>query len=396
MSETKIPQDWDPLDKSVLEDPHRSFEKLRGECPVAHSDQWDGFWLLSRYDDITTAAADARTFINSVQNVVPHVGFGKRVPLHADPPAHTFYRRTLNPPFQAQHIDAFEPTVRKLVTDLLKPMLARGQGEFVQEFTYTLPVRAFCQFMNMSEEDASGLKDHAELYAKSLETGDRETLKRESEALYTYARKQLALRKEQPLDTETDVTSALIAARMDGEPIPDDVIVGCLRQLLVAGHITLTLFLATAVWYLAKHPDLQSQLRNNPDLIPDAIEELLRLFPPTQAFARTTTKQVEIKERVLNENDVVALIWMSGNRDEAVFPNPHEFSLERDRNPHLAFGHGVHKCLGAPLARMEIRVVLEELLARTQHFELLEETEPENTWPEYGVRELKLKFEQVS
>lgn len=393
MSKTQVPQDWDPLDQAVLDDPHGAYEKLRRECPVAHSNQWKGFWSLSRYEEICTAASDARTFINSVQNVVPHVGFGKRVPLHADPPIHTFYRRTLNPPFQAQHIEAFEPTVRELVVDLLKPIIARGHGEFVQEFAYTFPVRSFCRFMNMSEDNAAKLKDHAERYAKSLETSDYETLKTESEALYTYARNLVGLRKVEPLNVETDVTSALIAARMDGEAIPDDVIIGCIRQLLVAGHITLTLFIATAVWYLAKHSELQSKLRQQTESIPAAIEELLRLFSPTQAFARTTTRDVEINGRCISQGDVVALIWISGNRDETVFPNPHEFNLERKRNPHLAFGHGVHKCLGAPLARMEIRVVLEELLARTQNFALLEELEPENTWPEYGVRELKLKIE---
>jgi cytochrome P450 len=396
MTDTIPTPDWDPLDPETLQDPHGTYARLRQRCPVAHSDRWGGFWALTRYKDVTNAAADARTFISSIQNVVPHVGFGKRIPLHVDPPAHTFYRRVLNPPFDPDKIAAFEPTVRQIVVSLLEPLITKGKGEVVEEFTYYLPVRVLCEFLTIPQKDALHIKNHAERYARALETGDYETVGAESNALYDYARRLVAARKAAPFDPERDTTSALLAARIDGQPIEDEVIVGSVRQLLVAGHLTLTLSLASAVLHLALQPNLQARLRQEPERIPDAIEEILRLYPPTQAFARTTTRQVEIGGRTIKTGDVVALVWIAANRDPDIFPHPDEFDLDRERNQHLAFGHGIHKCLGAPLARMELRVALEELLARTRHFELDDSVADspviENAWPEYGPRSLPIRF----
>jgi len=266
----------------------------------------------------------------------------------------------------------------------------------VEEFTYYFPVRVLCEFLGIPQEDALHIKNHGERYAHALETGDYETVGAESKALYDYARRLVATRKAVPLDPKTDTTSALLAARMDGQPIEDEVIVGCVRQLLVAGHLTLTLSLASAILHLALHPNLQAWLRQEPERIPDAIEEILRLYPPTQAFARTATHQVEIEGRTIKAGDVVALVWIAANRDPDIFPHPDEFDLDRERNQHLAFGHGIHKCLGAPLARMELRVALEELLARTRHFEFDDSVADrpviENAWPEYGPRSLPIRF----
>lgn len=396
MTEITPKSDWDPLDPQSLADPHGTFAHLRAQCPVAYSDQWKGFWALTRYKDVTTTAADAKTFINSVQNVVPHVGFGKRIPLHVDPPEHTFYRRILNPPFDPDKIEALEPVVREIVVSLLEPMLAKSTANVVDEFSYYLPVLVLCEFLSIPKANALQIKDHAERYARALETGDYDTVGTESAALYDHARRLVADRKANPLDPQKDLTSALLAAKMNDQPIDDEVVVGCVRQILVAGHLTLTLSIASAIMHLALNLDLQEWLRDKPSRIPDAVEEMLRLYPPTQAFARTTTCPVQIGDRTLQTGDVVALVWMAANRDPEIFPNPDEFDLDRVWNRHLSFGHGVHKCLGAPLARMELRVALEELLARTGQFEYDQtaggEPEIENAWPEYGPRSLPIRF----
>lgn len=386
-------QDWDPLDPETLRDPHATFAHLRDQCPVAYSGRWNGFWALTKYDDIVSVSADARTFINSVQNVVPAVGFGKRIPLHSDPPEHTFYRRALIPPFDEANILELEPIIRCHAVRLLEPIIRRGSGDIVRDFTYSLPVLVLCAFLGMPEEVAPEIKERSERYANALHTTDYAALQAESEGLYTYARNLVAERKAHPLDPKRDFTSALLATRIQGQPIADEVIVGGVRQMLVAGHLTLTLSIASAVKHLAEHPELQKLLRSEPARIPDAIEEFLRLYPPNRAFARTPSRDVEIRGRQIKKDEPVAMLWISGNRDADTYADPDEFDLDRCPNPHLSFGHGTHKCLGAPLARLEMRVALEELLGRTKNI-ALDGAVTWADWPEYGPTALPVRLER--
>ena len=392
MSDATPQQDWDPLDPQTMRDPLSTFADLRQRCPIAHSERWNGFWALTKYNDVLTTAADAKTFINSVQNVVPAVGFGKRIPLHSDPPEHTFYRRALNPPFDESNIVALEPIIRRHAIQLLEPLIANGRGDIVRDFTYSLPVLVLCAFLGIPETDAVEIKERSERYANALHATDYAALQIESDALYAYARNLVAARKDDPLDPQRDITSALLAARIDGQPIEDEIIVGGVRQLLVAGHLTLTLSIASAVNHLAQHPGLQEQLRCDPARIPDAIEEFLRLYPPNRAFARTPSRDVEMGGRKIKKDEPIALLWISANRDADTFAQPDEFNLDRRPNPHLSFGHGTHKCLGAPLARLEMRVALEELLSRTKNI-ALDGAVSWADWPEFGPTALPIRLE---
>jgi cytochrome P450 len=391
MHDSNLSQDWDPLDPETIRDPHSAYRKLREQCPVAHSDQWNGFWALTKYADVIAAASDARMFINSVQNVVPAVGYGKRIPLHSDPPEHTHYRRAMNAPFDEKNIATFEPAIRQIAIDLIDPLIAHARGDGVRDFTRTFPLFVFCEFFHIPREFALPIKDHAERYALALHATDYETLRVESEALYDFARQFVAARKAAPMDPDRDVTSALIAARIDGKPIDDEIIVGAVRQLLVAGHLAPTHAIASAIYHLATHNDLQDQLRREPARLAGAVEEILRFYSPTRAFARTTTRDVEIRGHTIKANEVVALLWISANRDAEIFPNPDEFDIERRPNKHIAFGHGTHKCLGAPLARLEMRVALEELLARTKIF-VLDGSVEWAGWPEFGPTVLPIRI----
>lgn len=391
MNDTNSSQDWNPLDPDTIRDPQSAYRRLREQCPVAHSEQWNGFWSLTKYNDIIAAASDPKTFINSVQNVVPAVGYGKRIPLHSDPPAHTHYRHAMQTPFDEKHIATFEPVIRQITLTLLEPLLASGHGDAVRDFTRTLPLFVFCEFFHIPREYALPIKEHGERYALALHATDYATLKIESEALYDFARKFVAQRKAAPLDPRNDVTSALLAARIDGKPIDDEIIVGAVRQLIVAGHLAPTHAIASAIYHLATHPDLQDQLRREPSRIPSVVEEVLRYYSPTRAFARTTTRPVEIRGRRIEQNQVVALLWISANRDVDIFSNPDEFDPNRHPNKHIAFGHGTHKCLGAPLARLEMRVALEEFLARTKNF-VLDGSVEWADWPEYGPTVLPIRI----
>ncbi|MBI5031591.1 MAG: cytochrome P450 [Chloroflexi bacterium] len=393
MNDSNSSQDWDPLDPETIRDPHSAYRKLREQCPVAHSDQWNGFGALTKYDDIIAAASDARTYINSVQNVVPAVGYGKRIPLHSDPPDHTHYRHAMQAPFDEKHIATFEPAIRQITLSLLEPLIANGNGDAVRDFTRTFPLFVFCEFFHIPREYALPIKEHAERYALALHATDYATLGIESEALYDIARQYVAARQAAPLDPKRDVTSALLAARIDGKPISDEIIVGAVRQLIVAGHLAPTHAIASAIFHLATHPDLQDHLRREPARIPDAVEEVLRFYSPTRAFARTTTRPVEIRGRQIDQDQVVALIWISANRDADIFPHPDEFDPERHPNKHIAFGHGTHKCLGAALARLEMRIALEEWLARTKNFALAGSVAWAD-WPEYGPTVLPIRIKK--
>ncbi|HZU18305.1 MAG TPA: cytochrome P450, partial [Candidatus Dormibacteraeota bacterium] len=223
----------------------------------------------------------------------------------------------------------------------------------------------------------------------ALEEGSVEEVGRTTAEMTGFVRRLVAERRGRPADPERDLTTGLLRAQRDEDG--DLVTIESIRQVIAAGTIGVTLALASAIRHLAEWRDHQELLRARPDLIPAAVEELLRLYSPNLGFARTATREVEIRGRRIQAGDVVALVYASGNRDEAAFPDPDRFVLDRPRE-HLAFGHGIHKCPGAPLARLEIRIALEELLRRTSVFELAGPV-AWSRWPEYGPASLPTRLE---
>jgi cytochrome P450 len=382
--------DFDPIAPEVVRDPHAAYAELRRGCPLAHGSRWGGFWLLSRYEDIVAVTRDHETFVNSVQNVVPAVTTtGRRPPLHFDPPEHTLWRKAMSGPFKTSTLTALETKVRALTVELLAPLIARGETELVSELTGVLPVLVLSAFLNAPAQDTpERIKQLSDRFLRAFHSRDHEALERESRALYGIARDLLEARKREPLDPQNDVASALLAMRIDGEPVSDDLMQGALRQLLVAGHVAVTMMLGSAAAHLARDGALQAQLRAAPERIAHAVEELLRLYTPNQAFCRTAKEPVTLHGQVIAPREPIVVSYPSANRDGAVFESPDAFMLDRPVK-HLAFGNGVHKCPGEALARLELRVFLEELLARTSHFALNGEVELAQ-WPEYGPRSLPL------
>jgi cytochrome P450 len=387
--------DFDPLAPEVLRDPHAAYAELRRGCPLAHGSRWGGFWLLSRYEDITAVTRDHETFVNSVQNVVPAVTTtGRRPPLHFDPPEHTLWRKAMSSPFKGSTVIALEPKVRALTVELLAPLIARGEVELVAELTGVLPVLVLSAFLNAPAADTpERIKELSERFLRAFHGRDHEALERESRALYGIARDLLEARKHEPLDPQSDVASALLAMRIDGQPVSDDLMQGALRQLLVAGHVAVTMALGSAAGHLARDHALQAQLRAEPERIPLAVEEFLRLYTPNQAFCRTAKHAVELHGQTIAPREPIVVSYPSANRDGAVFDSPEQFILNRAIK-HIAFGNGVHKCPGEALARLELRVFLEELLSRTAHFTLNGEIELAH-WPEHGPKSLPLSLRAV-
>jgi cytochrome P450 len=391
--ETRPPQDFDPLLPETFDSAHAMFSDLRGRCPVAHSDAWGGFWALLKYADVKQAASDSRTFITSKQNVVPKVAFtGRRPPLHLDPPEHTPYRRALNPLLADERVAQLEPVARKFAVDLLAPLLARGHGDICQDFSSYLPVQVFGAWMQMPPSSLETLHRAGRAFNIAVQSGVAETMKTTSLELYDLARDLVADRKIHPRDPATDPTSALLAARNAGEPLPDELIVGTVRQVLVVGMIAPMVMVGSIAVHLCRDIALQDQLRNVPGLIPAAVEEFLRLYTPYRGFARTAVEDVEIAGRRIPAGEPIALVYASANRDEDVFPRGNEFQLHRPNlGEHLAFGRGPHNCPGAALGRLELRIALEELLSRTRRFELNGDVIP-TQFPEIGARSVPLRL----
>jgi cytochrome P450 len=232
-------------------------------------------------------------------------------------------------------------------------------------------------------------------YNVAVQSNNVEITKDTSLLLYDMARGLIDLRKREPLDPNDDPTSALLAARYQGEPLPDEMIVGCVRQVLVVGIIAPTVVIGSICVHLSRDPALQQKLRETPDLMPDAIEEFLRLYTPYRGFARTANRAVEIRGVKICPAEPIALLYASANRDEDVFANADQFQMNRPNiKDHLGFGRGPHNCVGAPLARMELRVALEELLARTKSFEVNGPIK-QTRFPEIGALEVPLRFERA-
>lgn len=382
----------DPLAPETFDSPHGLYKELRGKCPVAHSDAWGGFWALTRHEDVMRVLSDSQTFITSVQNVVPKLAFtGRRPPLHLDPPDHTPYRLALNPLFREDRIAALEPAVRRGVIDLLDPMIARGHGDICEEFSYRLPAHVFAEFFNVSGEVALAIKQTSVVFNRAVQDADDAKVKETSVALYDIARDILASRRAAPLDPANDMVTALLVARHEGQPLPDGMILGAVRQLLVVGMIAPSVTVGSFVIHLSRDRALQDRLRREPALIPAAIEEMLRLYSPYRGFARTAVCDVKIGGQQIRKGEPIALLFTSANRDEAVFPDADTFDLDRPTRDNLTFGRGPHQCPGAPLARLQLRVALEELLARTTGFVVDGEIKV-TRWPEYGPLTAPVRF----
>ena len=387
-------QDFDPLEPEDFDSPQAVYRRLRGECPVAHSDAWGGFWALTKHSDVAAAATDAALFITSRQNVIPKVAFtGRRPPLHLDPPEHTPYRKALAPLLSEKRVARLEPEVRRICRRLLEPMLAAGGGDVCAQFSAQMPIEVFAYWMNLPAPETRELAEAGRRYNIAVQSADDAATKETSLKLYEMARAIVADRRRMPMDVGEDATSALLATRVDGQPLPEEMIVGTIRQVLVVGIIAPTVTIGSIVVHLARDRALQQQLRREPALVPAAIEEFLRLYTPYRGFARTATRDVCVRGRTIPAGEPVALVYSSANRDEEVFEDAESFRLDRPNiRDSIAFGRGAHMCVGASLARLELVVALEELLRQTRGFALDGPVRP-TRFPEIGALSVPLRFE---
>lgn len=390
----QIEPDFAASEPSTVDDAHRQYAHLRQKCPVAYTTDLGGFWALLAYADVRDVASKPEMFTTTVQNVVPRVAFtGRRAPLHLDPPEHTPYRRALNSLLGERQVARLGPAIRQRSRELLTAMLAKGGGDICAEFSAIVPLQTFGDWMQLPKSELGHLRELAMAFNAAVKLSDQDAMRETSLALYDVARSIVADRKSRPRDITIDPASALLNATYEGEPLPEEMVVGCVRQVLVVGLIAPMVMIGSISLHLCRDPELQEKLRAEPSLIPDAIEEFLRLYTPYRGFARTAREPVEIGARRIPKDRPIALVYSSANRDESVFPDPHKFVLNRHNiASHMAFGRGPHHCPGAALARLELRIMLEELLEATRSMRLV--GEPIFTdFPELGVLSATLELE---
>lgn len=387
------PDDFDPLAQETFDSPHETYRRLRASCPVAHSSAYGGFWALTRYEDVKAAAANPGLFISSVRAVVPSDPRGtRRPPLNFDAPLHTPYRRAIDRTLGKRRLDQMAPRIREHAARELQPLLERGRGDIALEFGAVYPACVAGEWLNLESTTVRELGAVANDWVQAWRVRDIATVNRTSDWMYGLARSLLADRRQHPRSAREDPASSLLEQRYEGEELDEEHMVGALRQSLVVGLVAPPLLLGGISVHLSRDPGLQDELRQRPALILSALEEFLRLYTPYRGFARTVSRPTELHGRRIRPAEPVTLVYASANRDEAVFENPDEFRIDRPNiAQHIAFGRGPHRCAGAPLARLSLRIAFEELLSRTRHFEVEGPIEP-TLMPELGARSVPLRL----
>lgn len=369
---------------------------LREGCPVAHSDDHGGFWLLTRYADVRRALMDAETFSSAHPGKVAippstHTRDFPMVPIEVDPPRHTALRAVLAGRFQRPQVEQFEPQVRQAADAIIDRFVADGSVEIVSQYALPLVSHALAAFLSLPAEDAELWVQWADdIFPDRVRYPEKG---REAMAhLVAYVEEVLTSRRRQPRD---DLFSDIAGARVDGVPISQEEAVGYGVEVLLAGRDATVDGVGNSLWYLARHPDQQEQLRRQPELTARAVEELLRFMSPIEMLGRVTTRDVTIEGQAVPAGDVVGLSYGSANRDAGFFDEPSQCRFDRRRNRHLAFGSGAHICLGAHLARLDLRVAIDRAITRLGPFSVHQQDAPvlKHNGDTRGFRRLVLDFE---
>jgi cytochrome P450 len=340
----------------------RAYDEAREQSPVVRTEANGGYWLVSGYTAVKTALRDAETF-SSAQGVrVPAVGAGRSIPIDFDPPLHTEYRALMMQALTPDRVREMKPFLEELVPGLLRDFAAKGGGDFVADVALPLPLRVLSEVVGFSNETVSRLHELTKNQWELVATVSLDEARVHLRALMEEEMKRH--REENP----DDFLSWLLQQSVAGRPITDDEVARVLLTLAIAGHETTANASANLVHTLATQRHLQEQLKADPSRAAEFVEELLRYRTPAHNFGRTATKDVELAGTAIGAGDSVLLSFAAANRDGNQFERPDEFDIDRGARGHLAFGWGIHQCMGSALARSELKLLL-ETLAELPYFE---------------------------
>jgi cytochrome P450 len=360
-----------PLDEDFNEEFWPTLARMRNQCPVVHSTAKDGFWVLSSFEDIRKAARDTETFSSAVcVTSVPTAKKEPAVPGMSDPPLHTGLRKALIPWFSPRSVAAIEPTMRAVIQRLIGAVIDRGSCEFMREVAAPYPSRIFF-------EAVLGIGDRDDLH-QLIEWTDEFLINPEyaHETFQAYSQWcDTLLRERRQAPTRPDLISAMLSIQVDGKPLDEMLLRGMLMSLIFAGLETVQMALGNIMHHVATEPAVAAELRSmlgDEERLATAVEEFLRFEAPAVTITRTTTCEVAVGESVVPPGKRVVMYVASANRDGTAFPNPDMLDFSRPilKNRHMSFGVGIHRCLGIHLARLELRVALEEILGRLDDIQL--------------------------
>jgi hypothetical protein len=354
---------FDPYDRAQQVDPYPLYRTLREHDPVHHNEARN-FWALSRHADVLGALLDPATYSSAggsfLDDDPQRVG---RTLGTTDPPRHDRLRKLASVGFSARRVAALAAQIERIARDLLVRGREIGRLDVPGEFAMPLTGRVIAGILGLPEADVPELQHWAErsVVVGAGETYGSEVQRASLESLLAYLGAAVALRQKDPTGYD-DLLGALVTAEIDGDRLSGDELLWLAQALFVAGYETTTHTISNACALLAAHPDARRALREQPSLWPDAFEEIVRWDSPAQGFQRTLTRSVELHGRRIAAGERALLLIGSANRDEREFSEPDAFRIERRPQRHLGFGHGIHYCIGAPLARLEGRIALELLV----------------------------------
>ncbi len=380
--------------------PYELFRHLRREVPVCWVPGADaGFWAVTRYEDVVRVSRDPERFSSYVGTCFlhevgeDHIDFMRRMLINLDPPPHTKLRWLLNRMFNMKAVRGLEPMVRYLVREVVDAVAPLGQCDFVTEVAAPLPIRVILGVLGIPEADW----DQVFEWTNRMIGGDDPEYAPSPEAptlaflqVIEYAAWLRRKRLEEPRD---DLVSLMAHAQVDGFPLTEEEFLANFVMFIVAGNETTRQATAGGMLALLEHPQEKARLLENPSLLPWAVEEMVRWVSPINAFRRTATTEVRLGDATIRPGDRVILFYASANRDESVFPEPDRFDVGRRPNDHLGFGgFGPHQCLGANLARLELRLMIEELLRRLPDMELAGPVQRLRSSFINGVKHMPVRF----
>ncbi|MEW6476550.1 MAG: cytochrome P450 [Actinomycetota bacterium] len=369
--------DYDIFDPAYYTDPGPIWADLRQRCPIAHTGRWGGSWLPTRYEDVAEMARMVPALSSVEFTVVPPIplldpetGEVLRTrpyapPISSDPPFHGVARRLILQAFSPQAVARHEPYTWALAHRLIDEFAETGRCNAAVQYAQQIPPKVIAHLMGLDENRGD---DFIEWVRGLLEFGATNPELRQATALKVLAfwGEEIAKRRAQPTD---DFISWLLAQDVDGEPVDDNHAASTCNLLLIAGIDTTWSSIGAALWHLATHPDDRRRLVKEPDLIPTAVEELLRVYSPV-TMARLATEDVTVNGVTIPAGSRVLMNFPAANRDPEVFPDPDTVVIDRAHNRHVAFGIGIHRCAGSNLARMEMQVALSAFLERIPEFQL--------------------------
>ncbi|MDX2167850.1 MAG: cytochrome P450 [Deltaproteobacteria bacterium] len=364
---------FDPFSYAMHEDPYPTYARLRAEAPAYRNPRLD-LWALSRHADVKAAFREWTRYSNRHGVALDRDAFNSEAERSAsflamDPPRHDRLRALVSKGFTPRRVAELEPRVRVIAAEHLDAVRDRARWDAIDDFAGRLPMDVISEMLGIPRPDREPLRAWADAVVHREEgvSGRTAAAGAAAREMMTYFARMIAQRRARPGD---DLTSALLVAEIDGDRLSDAEIMGFLFLMVIAGSETTTKLIGNALYWLWRNPAERARLRDDPARLPQWVEETLRYDNSTQALARVATQDVELHGQRIREGDMVVLLVGSANRDEQIFTDPARYDILRDTTQTLAFGHGIHFCLGASLARLEGRVALEEFWRRFPDYEI--------------------------